>query len=305
MAGLDPALARRAVDALLQFHSNRAESRKQQLLDDVDGEVISLQVGLRRIPDRGRANPLRINLPHSIRDADTCRMCIFVKEDAKKDIQDALRKKPVPGLSKVIGLQKLRTHYARYAERRELCSAFDFFLCDDRVLPMMPKVLGKEFFQRKKQPISVSVTRKGFSAAVVRARDSTYLHLGWGPCCAVQIATTAMDKDEITENVLKGMAEIANRIPKKWSNIQAVHMKTAESVALPLYQYLAPRQEEEKLDEAAEGEEGAEGKKGAEGKVGQKRKSARSRDAAAASDGAAAKSKKRRKAKPVAAADLD
>ena len=105
--------------------------------------------------------------------------------------------------------------------------------------------------------------------------------------------------------MLKGMAEIANRIPKKWSNIQAVHMKTAESVALPLYQYLAPRQEEEKLDEAAEGEEGAEGKKGAEGKVGQKRKSARSRDAAAASDGAAAKSKKRRKAKPVAAADLD
>ena len=303
MAGLDPSLARRAVDALLQFHSNRAQSRKQQLLDDVDGEVISLQVGLRRIPDRGRANPLRINLPHSIRDADTCRMCIFVKEDAKKDIQDALREKPVPGLSKVIGLQKLRTHYARYAERRELCSAFDFFLCDDRILPMMPKVLGKEFFQRKKQPIAVKVTRKNFSAAVVRARDSTYLHLGWGPCCAVQIATTAMDKEEIAENVLKGMAEIANRIPKKWSNIQAVHMKTAESVALPLYQYLAPRLEEEALDEMSEGK--LEGEQGVESTAAQKRKAVRSHDAGAGGENAAAKSKKRRKSKPVAAGDLD
>ena len=36
---------------------------------------------------------------------------------------------------------------------------FDDFYCDDRVVPMLGKLLGKSFFDRKRQPISVRVTR--------------------------------------------------------------------------------------------------------------------------------------------------
>ena len=36
------------------------------------------------------------------------------------------------------------------------------------------------------------------------------------------------------------MSGVANRIPRGWRNIQAVHIKTADSVALPIYHTLPP-----------------------------------------------------------------
>ena len=49
----------------------------------------------------------------------------------------------IPGLGKVISLTKLRTDHKRYEDRRNLCNAYDLFLCDDRITPMLPKVIGK------------------------------------------------------------------------------------------------------------------------------------------------------------------
>ena len=32
-----------------------------------------------------------------------------------------------------------------------------------------------------------------------------------------------------------GIEEIVKKIPKKWDNIQSIHLKSPESVALPIY----------------------------------------------------------------------
>lgn len=37
----------------------------------------------------------------------------------------------------------LRKNYTRYKDRRQLCSSYDAFFSDDRILPMMPRLLGK------------------------------------------------------------------------------------------------------------------------------------------------------------------
>lgn len=51
---------------------------------------------------------------------------------------------------KVIGVTKLRKEFKSHEAKRQLCDSYDFFLADDRVLPALPKVLGKAFFQKKK-----------------------------------------------------------------------------------------------------------------------------------------------------------
>ncbi len=46
-----------------------------------------------------------------------------------------------------MSLDRLRREYKEFKDRRELLSQYDLFLCDDRILPMMTKSLGKAFFK--------------------------------------------------------------------------------------------------------------------------------------------------------------
>ena len=51
----------------------------------------------------------------------------------------------------------------------------------------------------------------------------------------VKVAHTAMDADEMVDNIMAAADGVAARIPKKWANIQALHIKTPDSVALPIF----------------------------------------------------------------------
>jgi len=92
----------------------------------------------------------------------------------------------------------------------------------------------------KRQPIPINASGSGESLKkeIDRARNSTYLFINSGPCCAVKIANTNFDKEVIVENIIKGMENIAKMIPKHWRNIQPIHIKTSNSVALPIYNSL-------------------------------------------------------------------
>ena len=43
------------------------------------------------------------------------------------------------------------------------------------------------------------------------------------------------------ENITEGMRGVASKIPRGWRNIQSVHLKTVDSIALPLYNALPPQ----------------------------------------------------------------
>jgi len=49
-----------------------------------------------------------------------------------------------------MGVSKLRQKYKPYEAKRQLCFSYDFFLADERVLPLLPPLLGKVFFDKKK-----------------------------------------------------------------------------------------------------------------------------------------------------------
>lgn len=46
------------------------------------------------------------------------------------------------GISKVVGLSKLRTKYESHEAKRQLCNSYDLFAADERILPSLPKLLG-------------------------------------------------------------------------------------------------------------------------------------------------------------------
>lgn len=77
-------------------------------------------------------------------------VCLFVKDPQReyKDLIHSLGLDHV--ITKVIGISKLRQKYKEYEAKRLLCNSYDLFLADDRVLPLLPKLLGKTFFAKKR-----------------------------------------------------------------------------------------------------------------------------------------------------------
>ena len=50
----------------------------------------------------------------------------------------------------MIGISKLREKYKAYEQKRQLCDLYDVFVADERIVPALPKLLGKTFFEKKK-----------------------------------------------------------------------------------------------------------------------------------------------------------
>ena len=53
-------------------------------------------------------------------------------------------------ISRVVGIKKLKGKFNPFEARRMLLRENGLFLADDRVIPLLPKLLGKAFFNAKK-----------------------------------------------------------------------------------------------------------------------------------------------------------
>ena len=45
-----------------------------------------------------------------------------------------------------------------------------------------------------------------------------------------------MEEEEIVENVMAAVEAAVEKVPEKWANVRALHLKAVDSVALPIYQ---------------------------------------------------------------------
>eukprot|EP00984_Skeletonema_dohrnii_P014999 scaffold6421_cov99-Skeletonema_dohrnii-CCMP3373.AAC.2 len=238
--GVDGSLTERALRALLKHHESSADD--QQLLgNDLDVQV---QFSLARIPGKASAKPIRVEIPHSLvsvggdGNLSDAQVCIIVKEESKPWVQEMIERFPneLGCVKKVLGLQSLRTKHKSFAQRRELLARFDVFFADDRILPMLTKALGGKFFEKKKQPIPIALTRKeALPFAVQKNLKSTFMFLSAGTCVTVKAGNTGMDATKLLENIQSIAQVVPGKVPKKWANIRSVSIKTSASVALPIY----------------------------------------------------------------------
>ncbi|KAJ3410959.1 Ribosomal L1 domain-containing protein 1 [Chytridiales sp. JEL 0842] len=234
---VDPVQIEKAVKALIAFLKNSAATKgdgKKELLEDAT--ALWLIVGTKKMPDNHSVKPIRIPLKHAILPTDA-EICLFTK-DPQKDFKALLEEKKVTGVDKVIGISKLRANYKPYEAKRQLCASYQLFMADERILPLLPEALGKTFFQKKKQPVPINMTKSNLAQEFESAKNATYLHIGNGLCSAIKVAHTELTPTEIVENIEAAIPLIVNKIPRKWSNIQSIHLKTSESASLPLYNAL-------------------------------------------------------------------
>jgi ribosome biogenesis protein UTP30 len=116
----------------------------------------------------------------------------------------------------------------------------------------LPKLLGKSFFKKKKQPVPVKLTGKDWAAQVRKACEATYLYVT-GSSLSIRVARSSQEEKECVENVMAALETAVEKLPGKWKGIKALYMKTVDSVALPLWSAEVEVEEKEAEEKEAEG----------------------------------------------------
>lgn len=96
-----------------------------------------------------RAYPLLSPLKHTLVDPRTSSVCLITK-DPQREYKDLLEQHNIKFISRVVGLEKLKGKFKAYEARRLLLKENAMFLADDRVIPLLPRLLGTKWFDAKK-----------------------------------------------------------------------------------------------------------------------------------------------------------
>ncbi|KAI5339720.1 hypothetical protein L3X38_018992 [Prunus dulcis] len=228
---------RKAVNALLKWRNSKLQTEKPDLLES--DEFAYLVLTLKKIPPKARINAYKVPLPNPLH-SQLSELCLIYDDGPKSNltkdfIQKKIKAENIP-ISKILKLSKLKTDYVPFEAKRKLLYSYDMFLADRRIVPLLPKYLGKQFFKKKKIPVPVDLEHKNWKEQVDKACGSALLFLSTGTCSVVRVAKVSMSVDEIVENVLAAINGIVEIVPKKWRDVRSFHLKFLESLALPVYQ---------------------------------------------------------------------
>ncbi|KAG7226531.1 hypothetical protein INR49_003853 [Caranx melampygus] len=234
---LDRAQVKKAVQALQAFLKTKSTS-DSVFLDDT--QPISLLFTLWKIPRK--AQTIRIPLPHGQR-ADTEEICLFTRDEpnmtpdqTQRFYKKLLETKGIKNISEIIPYKVLRTEYKPYEAKRRLLGNFDMFISDDRIRRLLPSHLGKHFYERKKEPLSVNLQSKHLARDIQRVIQGTSLKVtNKGCCCMARVAHSSMAADEVTENIEAAVQTVMAKIQMKGPVMKLIHIKSQTSVALPIY----------------------------------------------------------------------
>ncbi|AEC10151.1 putative ribosomal protein L1 [Arabidopsis thaliana] len=240
MSRVSPKTVDDAVKALVKEGNEKSRTEKPQLLEE-DG-FFYLVVALKKIPQRNFTNAYRIPLPHPLINTteDSPELCLIIddrpesgltEEDAKKNIKS----ENIP-ITKVVKLSKLKSDYGSFESKRKLCDSYDMFFSDRRVIPMLPKLIGKKFFQSKKTPVAIDLKHMNWKEQIEKACGAAMFFMRTGSCSAIKVAKLSMESDDIVENVTATLNGVVDVLPSRWKYIRSLHLKLSESLSLPLYQ---------------------------------------------------------------------
>lgn len=229
-------LLAKAIRALHQLVAKRSANANP--LFGSSSETMLLLFNLSQIPEKRKMRPVMIPLPNPLFD-EKSEVCFISKDPQKKWKEMLMKTHPVPGITKVIGVDKLKRNYNSLQAKRALADAFDLFLCDADVAEMMPKILGKVFYQKKlKIPIPVKMFTQDPKPMLEKAIKGTTMRIPSGPCLGIKIGRCGMSEEQLVENAV---AVIKGVISNVWDNpIQSITVQATDSPALPVWRRPSP-----------------------------------------------------------------
>ncbi|KAJ3927882.1 MAG: ribosomal protein L1 [Lentinula lateritia] len=225
---------KQAVDALFTHVSDVAAKKADtQLLPDAE-QSFWLTVALKKQPQSSSLKVFTIPVAYPIVDPRKESVCLITK-DPQRTYKDLIVDNDIHFVHKVVGIEKLKGKFKAYDARRALLKEHGLFLADKRIIPLLPKLLGSKFFEAKKQPLPVTVTRKDLKKELERAINSTYMPSIRGTSLSIKVGRFSQPAAQVVANIQTALPAIAARVNGGWDNIQGLGLKTSSSVNLPIW----------------------------------------------------------------------
>ena len=169
-----------------------------------------------------------------------------------------------------------------------MVAEYDTFLADDRVVTLLPHLLGKAVYGSSKRPVPVDLqgtkahpsqgqaknnpqnqkpraktktapeqpkiaNPQSIAKEIEKALRSARVNLSPSVTTAIQVGLSSFTAEQLQDNiaaVVEGMQ--ARFVPQGWRNIRAVHVKGANTAALPVWLASALWGDEEEVVEDEE-----------------------------------------------------
>ncbi|PQE31914.1 electron transfer flavo alpha-subunit protein [Rutstroemia sp. NJR-2017a WRK4] len=219
----------------------------------------------KHITDKKRLKPQKIAVPHPLNTSETTTICLIVA-DPQRTYKDIVASPAFPAslskrITKVVGVDKLKKKYKQYEAQRKLFAEHDIFLADDRVITLLPGLLGKTFYKSTtKRPIPVilqpeaprtdgkrtarpkgenapkAAEPKKIAAEIEKAISSAVVSLSSSTNSAIRIGYASWDASKVAENLETVANTVVEKfVPKQWRGVRGLHIKGPETAALPVW----------------------------------------------------------------------
>lgn len=223
----------------------------------------------KHVVDKNRLKPGKISLPHSLNSSPSLSICL-ITADPQRNVKDIVADPAFPSelssrIDKVIGFSKLKARYQSFETRRQLFAEHDVFLADDRIITRLVPTLGKIFYKSSKRPIPIRIAEiekvegkrvkhdpkkkpakeersASFASPLIVAKEiertltCAPVQLAPSTTAAIRVGSSNFTAEQLSENiaaVVNGMTE--KFVAKGWRNIKAIHVKGANTMAMPIW----------------------------------------------------------------------
>lgn len=135
----------------------------------------------------------------------------------------------------MLDIKHIKKLYPTPQSKQGLMDEYDMFIAGKNIIHDLHKVLGKEVYKKRREPIPIDLNKPDLQKEILRAAKSTYMNFHTGSCYAIRIASTAQDDKIAFENFMSAYEKIISVTPGQDDNIRSLQIKTGNSVSLPLY----------------------------------------------------------------------
>ncbi|THH17002.1 hypothetical protein EW146_g3724 [Bondarzewia mesenterica] len=165
---------RRAVTALLDHATKFQQEKQEKELLPGKEQHVWLQVGVKKMYPEKKLKPFKIPLKHTLVDPRTSSVCLITK-DPQREYKDLLESHGIRFINRVVGITKLKGKFKPFEARRLLLQENGMFLADERVIPLLPTLLGKKsFLRQKKTAYTLLANLQAALPSIIK-----HIHDGW------------------------------------------------------------------------------------------------------------------------------
>jgi len=240
------------------------KSESVDIFSRKEEEMLQINYTFGKLPLKYSLRP--INIPCKQKSQTVKKVCLIIKDKFKDnwlnlDLKDF--EKESFELD-AITYSDLKNEYSQFEQKRNLAKRYDIFLCDKTLYFMLKRVLGKVFYNSKKYPLALPLTKgkimrdvedveeeekelstpekQQIKNMIIEAVTNPIFTMGNGPNYTVKAGYLATKTETLVEEVKKvGVYALAHIL--KWGvdvdDVKSITLKFSTSLELPIFNQLS------------------------------------------------------------------